>query len=279
MLAAMGDQVILLVLGFGLTSVLGGALGVVFQRRTWAHQHLAQLRDQRREQAMKVFEEVSSLLDKRLYRMRRVFWAAKRCAPAGRDLTALNEALHEYRQVVAAWNDNLNRTLALVHTYFGGGARRDLEDHLYEEYSAIGRALDQFVLDVSVPDHADVRVPSIGRRLTWLGREVYEFNLQMLQLLEGGELGPEAPAAMPERVSATPILQFGNQGYEVQRLQRALQRAGKFHARIDGSFGRETEDAVRSFQQAAGLEDDGVVNTPVWDALPPGDTAAGPDER
>ena len=223
---------------------------------------------------MKVFEEVSSLLDKRLYRMRRVFWAAKRCAPAGRVPTAINEPLHEYRQVVAEWNDNLNRTLALVHTYFGGGARRDLEDHLYEEYSAIGRALDQFVLDVSVPDHADVRVPPIGRRLTWLGRQVYEFNLQMLELLEGGELGPEAPAAGPAHRSATPILQFGSQGSDVQRLQRALLRAGKFQARIDGSFGRDTEDAVRSFQQAAGLDDDGVVNTPVWEALPQGDPGA-----
>ena len=277
MLAAMGDQVILLVLGFGLTSILGGALGVVFQRRTWAHQHLAQLRDQRREQAMKVFEEVSSLLDKRLYRMRLLFWAAKRRAPAGRDSTGLREARDEYRQVVAEWNDNLNRTLALVHTYFGGRARERLEDHLYEEYSAIGRALDQFVIDVSEPGHADVRVPSIGRRLTWLGSEVYEFNLQMLKLFEGGELGPEAPATIPARRSPTPILQFGNQGDDVQRLQRALWRAGKFHARIDGSFGRETEDAVRSFQQAAGLDDDGVVNTPLWDALPPGDPDADPD--
>jgi peptidoglycan hydrolase-like protein with peptidoglycan-binding domain len=71
-------------------------------------------------------------------------------------------------------------------------------------------------------------------------------------------------------------LQFGNQGYDVQRLQRALRRASKLHTRIDGSFGRETEDAVRSFQQAAGLDADGVVNTPVWDALPPGDPGADP---
>ena len=65
----MGDQVLLLVIGFALTSVLGGALGYFFQTRSWAHQHRAQRRDQQHEQAMKVFQEVSSALDKRLYRI------------------------------------------------------------------------------------------------------------------------------------------------------------------------------------------------------------------
>lgn len=272
MLAAMDDPAFLLVLGFFLTSVLGGALAYYFQDRTWKHQLRAQQRDQRREQAMKVFEEVSSLLDKRLYRMRLLFWAAKRRAPAGRDSTGLREALDEYRQVVAEWNDNLNRTLALVHTYFGGRARERLEDHLYEEYSAAGRQLDQFVRDVSVPGHADISVPPLGRRLNWLGREVYALNLQLLESLDNDELGPEAPASDPAWRSATPLLQFGNQGTDTQRLQRALRRAGKFGARIDGSFGRETEDAVRSFQQEAGLDDNGVVDTAVWNALPSEDS-------
>ena len=217
MLAAIDDPAFLLVLGFFLTSVLGGALAYSFQDRTWKHQLRAQQRDQRREQAMKVFEEVSSLLDKRLYRMRLLFWAAKRCAPAGRDSTGLREALDEYRQVVAEWNDNLNRTLALVHTYFGGRARERLEDHLYEEYSAAGRQLDQFVRDVSVPGHADISVPPLGRRLNWLGREVYALNLQLFESLDNDELGPEAPASDRAWRSATPLLQFGNQGTDTQK--------------------------------------------------------------
>ncbi len=262
----MGDQVLLLVIGFLLTSVAGGALGLFFQTRNWSHQHRALQLDQQREQAIKVFEEVSSLLDRRLYRMRLVFWAAKRCAPAGRDVTALREPLEEYRKVLAPWNDNLNRTLALVQTYFGGGARQQLEDHVYEEYTATGRALDQFVQDVSVPDHADVPVPPIGRRLTWLGHEVYELNLVMLELLQNDQIGPDAPTSGHWRRSATPVLQFGNQGEPVLRLQRALRRAGMFDGRIDGSFGRETEEAVRAFQRWSGLPPDGVVGEAAWAA-------------
>ena len=263
----MGDQVLLLVIGFALTSVLGGALGFFFQERSWTHQHDAQRRDELHEQALKVFEEVSSALDRRLYRMRLVFWAAKRCASAGADLSGLRKALDDYRKTIADCNDNLNRTLALVQTYFGGAAREQLEDHIYEEYSAIGRALDQFVRDVSVSDRPDVLVPPIGRRLTWLGHEVYSLNLQMLELLQQDKLGADAPAAAPSRPSPTPLLQSGSQGAAVQELQRTLHRAGQFHERIDGSFGRQTEEAVRAFQRAAVLSVDGVVGSASWTAL------------
>lgn len=263
----MGNQVLLLVIGFALTSVLGGALAYFFQTRSWAHQHQAQQRDQLHEQAMKVFEEISSALDKRLYRMRLVFWAAKRCAPAGADLSNLRKALGDYRKTLADWNDNLNRTLALVQTFFGGAAREQLDDHIYEEYSAIGRALDEFVRDVSVSHRADVPVPPIGRRLTWLSNEVYLLNLHMLELLQQDKLGAVAPAATPSRPSPTPLLQFGSQGSAVLELQRALHRAGHFCERIDGSFGKKTDEAVRAFQRAAGLSADGVVGPATWAAL------------
>ncbi|GGX75965.1 hypothetical protein [Streptomyces hiroshimensis] len=59
-------ELIPVVAGFLLTTVLGGLLGSFFQRRAWAHQHRVQTQD--RERAVLVFEEVSRLLDKRLYR-------------------------------------------------------------------------------------------------------------------------------------------------------------------------------------------------------------------
>ncbi|MEV0231209.1 hypothetical protein [Nonomuraea sp. NPDC050786] len=140
------DQLVLLGLGFVLTTVLGGALGYLFQRRAWAHQHKTQQREREREQASKVFEEVSSLLDKRLYRMRLVFWAAKRRASGGSN-DQLAEARERYREVLLTWNDNLNRNSALTQAYFGAGARRRLEE-LYDTYAAIGRALDQLMSDL-----------------------------------------------------------------------------------------------------------------------------------
>ena len=48
----MGRDLLSLVIGFLLTSVLGGPLGYLFQRRTWEHQHDMQQRDQERQQAL-----------------------------------------------------------------------------------------------------------------------------------------------------------------------------------------------------------------------------------
>ena len=46
---------------------------------------------------------------------------------------------------------------------------------------------------------------------------------------------------------------FGSRGPGVQLLQLGLSRAGYQPGRIDGSFGRGTENALRQFQQAQGL--------------------------
>jgi peptidoglycan hydrolase-like protein with peptidoglycan-binding domain len=100
-----------------------------------------------------------------------------------------------------------------------------------------------------------------------LSHEVYSLNLQMLQLLQQDTLGAAAPAAAPPRPSPTPLLQFGSQGSAILELQEALHRAGHFQERIDGSFGRKTDEAVRAFQRTVGLSDDGVVGTATWTAL------------
>ncbi|MEV0231210.1 peptidoglycan-binding protein [Nonomuraea sp. NPDC050786] len=74
----------------------------------------------------------------------------------------------------------------------------------------------------------------------------------MLQLLQSGKLGQEAPTAStfsPERH----LLQFGDQGAAVRRLQSALGEANKVPIVVDGVFGRETERALRAFQEANGL--------------------------
>ncbi len=53
---------------------------------------------------------------------------------------------------------------------------------------------------------------------------------------------------------------------EVRTLQRALQRLG-IAIEADGRFGPRTEAAVRGFQRAMDLRDDGVVGARTWSAL------------
>ena len=59
----------------------------------------------------------------------------------------------------------------------------------------------------------------------------------------------------------------GARGEEVSRLQTRLRELGLYRGPIDGDFGGGTESAVRAFQQAHGLEADGIVGPATWQAL------------
>jgi peptidoglycan hydrolase-like protein with peptidoglycan-binding domain len=68
---------------------------------------------------------------------------------------------------------------------------------------------------------------------------------------------------------ALPVLRRGSTGDAVRRLQRSLVIGELLpNTGIDGSFGPATEQAVRSFQQAVGIDVDGIVGPQTWARLP-----------
>ncbi|MEM7042954.1 MAG: peptidoglycan-binding domain-containing protein, partial [Pseudomonadota bacterium] len=65
-----------------------------------------------------------------------------------------------------------------------------------------------------------------------------------------------------------PILQLGSSDRAVGLLQRALILLGSPALSADGTFGLQTDQAVRAFQDASGLTRDGVVgNQQTWPAI------------
>ena len=58
-------------------------------------------------------------------------------------------------------------------------------------------------------------------------------------------------------------------GHLVHLLQRALAAKGFSPGALDGDFGPATENAVKAFQAANGLTDDGIVGRGTWAALEP----------
>jgi Putative peptidoglycan binding domain len=253
------DPIVLLVIGFLLTSVLGGGLAYLFQQRAWRHQYEIQKQDHHHQQALKTFEELSSLLDQRLYRMRLIFWAAKRLARQPRKPASLNAELTDYRAILRVWNDNLNRNLALIDTYFGEAARVQLETELFAEYSAIGEELDEFVRQVTAANETPVQVRPIGSRLSELSVRVYQFNVFMLRSLRDDDGHAAQLLADQHGRPGARTLRFGHDGADVLSLQRVLARLDLLNSKEDGHFGRDTEAAVRGFQRSRGLQDDGVV--------------------
>lgn len=63
---------------------------------------------------------------------------------------------------------------------------------------------------------------------------------------------------------AEPILKKGSTDPAVRDLQEALKALGYDPGPIDGTFGVQTETAVKAFQQAKGITADGIVGKVTW---------------
>ena len=79
-----------------------------------------------------------SLLDRRLYRMQRLMWAATVHSASGVGDDEIERRRQGYVEVLFAWNDRLNTNLSVIGSYFGDDARTYL-DGLYEDFAHVGR--------------------------------------------------------------------------------------------------------------------------------------------
>jgi lysozyme len=82
----------------------------------------------------------------------------------------------------------------------------------------------------------------------------------------------------PEMAETRIMLSRGDAGENVRRVERLLRRQGFSPGPSDGLFDEGTEEAVRAFQAARGLEVDGVVGPMTWRALTKGGEAGDHEE-
>ena len=70
-------------------------------------------------------------------------------------------------------------------------------------------------------------------------------------------------------MNSGPTLSVGTTGHDVRRLQRIFVMTKTLApSNITGTFDVTTEQAVKDFQQGAGLAVDGIVGPATWQALP-----------
>jgi Rad3-related DNA helicase len=179
-----------IIIGFLLTTVLGGVLGFYFQNRTWDHQnkiqraeqerlHMMQLNEEKREKALQIFDEVSRLMDKRLYRLRLLYWSLPAEEGQASRSPSAESRFEDYRQVLFEWNDSINRNLALLKHYFGQRMRDRLDYEVGASFVELGRILENW-WKTGVPPEAD---QSFDSKLQNLASLVYAFNLDMISVI------------------------------------------------------------------------------------------------
>lgn len=82
--------------------------------------------------------------------------------------------------------------------------------------------------------------------------------------------GSPTPAATPSAQSSLrPTLRLGSEGESVSELQALLKLLGYYAGSVDGVYRANTAAAVSAFQQAIGLQADGVVGPDTWNRLLP----------
>ena len=182
------NDLLKLCLGFLLTTVFGGLLGYYFQNRAWRHQFRIRLLEANLAEANKLFDELSRLMDKRLYRMRQVHWKLKN--PAAEE--ALEKAMNSYREVLYEWNDALNRNLSLTETYFGAEIKRGLKGSIYEEFSRIGNLLESGYLKFR-DNKGFYEWEQPAEDLTRLGHRIYGLNIKMIRSIQKRQEGLSRP--------------------------------------------------------------------------------------
>jgi hypothetical protein len=193
-------ELVAIVVGFALTTVAGGWWAAHLQQRSWRNQNDVRLVEAERQRAAQVCRELSQLLDKRLYRMRRLYWAVQDLR-SGTAESFLDRRLEDYDEVLYEWNDTLNLNLAWIGTYFGDAAR-DYLDASYERFRAAGQRLEDAVtraqegIDVSA-ELDELNLEFEGRRADSLNQRNYRLVLAMNTQLREGLVGRNAPDKLP----------------------------------------------------------------------------------
>jgi hypothetical protein len=198
-LASLSAQVVTLVAGFALTTVVGGSLGYWFQGRAWNEQNKRTLAEADRTHATATCRELSQLMDRRLYRMWQVKWAV---FSADVDASRADLRMQDYRTILYEWNDTLNRNLAAAEIEVGAAVRHELESLIYEGFASVGRKLEARYRELQKNDGGSSwgqQSKEVSGDLLRLRDYVYALNVKMLRQIRDGQVGRGAL----QRASAT----------------------------------------------------------------------------
>jgi len=98
------DKVKLLFLGFLLTTVLGGVVGYLMNKRSWQVETEHALHKARYDEGVEFLDELSNMIGRRYYLLQRLLWAIE-----VRDKDKIYEREQEYFNSVIDWNSSFWR--------------------------------------------------------------------------------------------------------------------------------------------------------------------------
>jgi hypothetical protein len=192
----MVKDIVVLVIGFLLTTVAGGCLGTYLQQRAWRRQNEARLREEELRRADDACQVISVLVDKRRYRMLRLLAAMQEQGTGSDVSTRLEQSRQAYDAVLFEYNDRLNVHFSLIGTYFGERARAWLQDEVHERFVQAGELLVRAGRPASTEESA-ADLAAAAKELEALNEQIYRLSVFMMAMLREGRVGRQVDDALP----------------------------------------------------------------------------------
>jgi hypothetical protein len=170
------QEIVLLLLGFVLTSIVGGAVGAWFQKRSWTHEHLVQICESERDTRTKGLANLSDLMDKRLLRMRQLAWKVE----SAHSVADFDQERRNNNDLRDEWSTRLNSNLAFVETYFGNDARNTLEQDITGGFRQIHEEFNDLFKSGKLDKDS---VKKIESDIDALNPKVYLFDISMEEII------------------------------------------------------------------------------------------------
>jgi hypothetical protein len=167
------QELVLLLLGFVLTTIIGGAVGARFQQRSWTHEHLVQVCEAERDARTKGVARLSDLMDTRLLRMRQLAWKLE----SAHSIAEVDQERLSNREVRDEWAMQLNSNLAFVQYNFGDQAKETLQQDITGGFGNIHKEFNDLFesgkIEKSAVSRIEADIDALNPTIYW-----FDSNLQ-----------------------------------------------------------------------------------------------------
>ena len=165
---------------FMLTGLIGNWLVQRWQHRNWLNQQRFLGAEKEYNALKELFEEISSLLGKRLSRMNRLLRVVN-----SSDKELLQSRLKDYDEAVAEWNGKLNAFFVRITMYDRFYRTERLENEVHASLVRSGSRLERLVSrSLSHEAVSAKEITELSDRLNTLQGQIFSFNRDFLRAVQ-----------------------------------------------------------------------------------------------
>lgn len=165
------NDIIILIIGFILTTVGGVIISSNYSQKSWEFQYNNELLEKERNRAEEIFTQISLLMDKRLYKSRQLNWASNET-----ERLALQK---EYKEMLSIWNGSLNQNLVLLERYFGVDSLKYFQNNIMKKFNKVSKDILK----------KNKNVDSLSSLLNDVNLNISYLNLRMVWAIQENNIG------------------------------------------------------------------------------------------